>query len=477
MMQPIEERAPKVERSQLMAAAVILFGAWTAMAILTGRCLYADGAHEFVRVLQAQGFFNTMWSRHFGFYIYEFPLVLSIKLGVTNLVWLRFAFGLGRFLPWPLVLLGCYWISPKHFWLAAAGCAAGYLNAAFTADGMHNLAHALFWLSLFAILFAHPLKLPAAVMLLVSATVMLYSYESQLLLSLPLAALACWRSWREKTEGRWTWVVFLVAAALFAAGETVGLCGVLMPENAPVFNGLKTTTWHMLGNMGWTLTWTVVWFFLAMSVALSDTVWRLISRKFVIGLLLAGLFIWGAWPLLMPDQLDDAVQYSNRTLDMFVPLALLPVALILRFRPQWIEPRRGRLVQLTAGLLAAQSLWQIGAAWHWQQDVGKLQGILSSHQGVVPLHSCSMSTSSIESRELYFDWTWPCLSIALNPDRKIRSIVCSEGYIDSPYQTHRYWQPFDPLKVETLPDLRHYGLDYSVYISALEAGKGSVLEK
>jgi hypothetical protein len=82
-------------------------------------------------------------------------------MGVTNFAWLRLAFGLGCFLPWPIALAACYWISPKNFWLAAAGCAIGYLNTAFMPVGEHILTHALFWPSLFVILFARPLK-PAA---------------------------------------------------------------------------------------------------------------------------------------------------------------------------------------------------------------------------------------------------------------------------------------------------------------------------
>jgi len=75
----------------------------------------------------------------------------------------------------------------------------------------------------------------------------------------------------------------------------------------------------------------------------------------------------------------------------------------------------------------------------------------------------------MESRTRDFDWTWPCLSIALNPDREIRSLVCSELYVNPPYRGI-FWQPFDPLRIETLPGLRHYGLNYGIYISALEAG-------
>ncbi|MGD0351428.1 MAG: hypothetical protein ABSB84_14105 [Verrucomicrobiota bacterium] len=472
-MEPVEEKTTMVGRPNLMRVACIIFAVWTGAAIFSSRCLYADGAHEFVKVLQTQDFFSTMWSRHFAFYIYEFPLVLAIKLGVTNLAWLRLAFGLGRFLPWPLVLLGCRWLSPKHFWLAVVGCAAGYLNAAFTADGAHNLAHAFFWPSLFAILFARPLKPLAAVMLLVSAAAMLYSYESQLFLCLPLALLASWRSGREKQEGHRIWVVFLTAAVFFFAGATIGLRGILMPEIYSCFASFKASTWGMLGHMGWTLTWTTVWACLALAVWFSKTVGRIISHQAAIGLLLAGLVVWGIWPLLRPDRLDTARQYDNRALDMFVPLALLPVALILRLRPQWIEPRRAQLVQLAAGLLMAQSLWQLNATWQWQADVGKLQGVLSSRRGIVPLHASILGTSSMESRALDFDWTWPCLSIALNPGPQIHSLVCSESYTNPRHRDRfwrdTFWQPFDPLEVKTLPDLRHYGLDFSDYISALNS--------
>jgi len=468
MMETVEVQTPGVEKPGLMGAACIIFALWTGAAIFSSRCLYADGAHEFIRVLQAQNFVAFMWSRHFAFYIFEFPLVLAIKLGVTNLAWLRLAFGLGCFLPWPVALFCCWRISPENFWLAVAGCGMGYLNAAIMAVGEHILAHALFWPSLFVILFARPLKLLAAVLLLASATAMLYSYESQVFLGLVLALLAGWRSWREKQEGHWIWLVFLTAAALFFAGVTIGLCGVFMPELPANYGGLKSDTLHMLGHLGWTFSWTIAWTGLMLAVWFSETVGRIISHKAVIALLLAGLLVWGIWPFLMPDRLNTAIQYNNRALDLIVPLALLPAALILRFRPHWIEPRRGQLVQLAAGLLTAQSLWQTGVTWQWQGDVGKLQGLLSSHWGIVPLHTTILGTCSIENQALIFDWTWPCLSIALNPDRKIRSLVCSELFVAPPYRG-KLWQPFDPLKVETLPDLSHYGLDYGIYIAGLRA--------
>jgi hypothetical protein len=450
-----------------MPAACVIFAVSIAAAIFSSRCLYADGAHEFVRVLQAQDFVVLMWSRHFAFYIYEFPLVLAIKLGVTNLGWLRFAFSLGCFLPWPLVMTACYWMSPKHFWLVVVSCAAGYLNTAYVAVSEHILAHAFFWPSLFAILFARPLKPLAAVILLASAAAMMFSYESQCILCLPLALLALWRAWQEKIEkSRWTWVIFLAASALFFAGVAIGLCAILMPEIPANFTGFKANTLNLLTHKGWTLTWTIVWACLALAVWLSEKTGRLLFHKGGICLLIAALIVWGTWPLLMPDQLDAARQYDNRILAMLIPMALLPVALILRFRPQWIESRSERLARLAAALLIAQSLWQISATWRWHQEVGRMQTILESYRGIVPLRSTVLAAGVMESREAQFDWTWPCLSISLAPHQKINCLICSEIYMDPMVRLH-YWQPFDPYKPETLPNLAHYGMDFSGYVAAL----------
>src|SRR6266568_4767297 len=75
------------------------FAIFIVLAIFTSRCLYADGAHEFIRVLQAGTFVELVWVRGFAFDLFESFLVIAIKLGVTDPYVLRLAFGLGCFLP------------------------------------------------------------------------------------------------------------------------------------------------------------------------------------------------------------------------------------------------------------------------------------------------------------------------------------------------------------------------------------------
>lgn len=457
-----------------MPLAIGVFSAWVLAAIFTSLCVYADGAHEFVRVLETQSFVSFMWSRHFAFCIFQFPLVLAIKLGVTGLPWLRIAFGIGCFLPWPVGLLLCHWISPKNFWLAAAGCAAGYLNAASPPISEHILTHALFWPALFVILFARPLKPAHAVVLLAMAVGLQFSYESQIFLCGPLGLLALWRLFQERqANSGWPWLVFLAATVLFFSSIANGIFSVLMPELPGNFTGFKSGTLGILQHTGWTLNWTLLWCGVVLLACLSEKVWGVLSGKRGWYFWMPALLIWGTWPLLAPGKFDTGLQYDNRVLNLLVPLALLPVALILRFYPDWLEVRRSRLVQMAAVLLLAQSLWQLSVAALWYRDVVWMQETLAAKRGIFPLRSTVLAADGMLGRELRpdaiggrFDWSWPCLSLALAPGKDINCLICSEVFLDPAIRLHS-WQPFDPFNPAALPRLSHYGLDYSNYLAAL----------
>ncbi len=459
-----------------MPLAIGVFFVWILAAIFTSCCLYADGAFEFVRVLETQNIATFMWSRHFAVFIYQFPLVLAVKLGVTNLSLLRLAFGMGCYLPWPLALLVCRWLSRENFWLAVTACAVGYLNVASLAVSEHIVAHAMFWPALFVLLFARPLNLTASLILLAMAVGLQFSYESQIFLCCPLAMLSLWRSAQEKrANSGWPSVVFFAAAGLFSVSMANGIYSVLMPEMPGNFSGFKAGTLGFLQHTGWTVKWTLLWCGLAVSACRSENIWHWLSGKTGKYLLVAFVLVWGTGPFLAPGTFDTGLQYDNRVLDLLVPLGLLPVALILRFRPAWMEAGRSRLVQLAAMMLLAQSLWQLSITALWYRDVVWMQETLVAKRGIFPLRSTVLAADGMLGRELHpdaiggrFDWAWPCLSLSLTPGKQINCLICSEVFMD-PTIRRQIWQPFDPFNPNTLPRLGHYGLGYSNYLAGLSA--------
>jgi hypothetical protein len=383
---------------------------------------------------------------------------------VTDLHVLRLAFGIGCFLPWPLALVVCHHFAPRHSWLVALACAAGYLNAAFMPVGEHILAHALYWIALFALLYVRPLTPSAGALVLVSAAILCRSYESLAFLGPPLAGIALWRT-ATRPAGEIERAVLLVAAALFMIASATAMDGVLYPEMPANFVGFKHGILRELLSPGWTVAWSGGWILLVLVVLLCPTIRRGIAHRDSLFLLACGLAVWSLGPILLPSLLMPWTQRSARFLELVVPLGLLPVALVLSWQPTRLGIYRSWLMRFSASFLLAQSLWQLSATWQWTGFVGTVRGILGSRTGPVLLAATPFADVSADGYALGFDWSWanPCLSIALSPGGQVRSVILPP--------TRPGWQPFDPLDAQELPRLERYGVDYRRYVAALVAGR------
>ena len=180
------------------------------------------------------------------------------------------------------------------------------------------------------------------------------------------------------------------------------------------------------------------------------------------GFILTGLavLLWGAWPLLVPEQLNPADQYDSRFLDLLVPLLLMPLAVVLARKPSWLAGQQQNLVRFSATMLVAQSLWHLSATWQWQGYIGEWNKLLATKNGPVFLADIYGVKNSDHGQALRFDWLWanPCMSLMLGP-AKVQALVMPS--------IRGGWQPFDPRDPKDLPNLQRYGLEYSSYVEAI----------
>ncbi len=453
---------------RLMCLACGVFAVSIILEILSVRSLYGDGSFNLISDLTHGTFAGFTGVRSIADDIFEFPMLMAMRLGVTNMFWLQLLFGLGRLLPWPVALALCHRLAPQHFWLAALACGAGYLNAAFVTVGEHIVAHAFFWPAVFALVFVRPLTSFAAVILLISAAILLESYESLLFLGPLLTGVALWRG-LGRDEKNWARAIYFIAAILFVAAAIIAFAAVTRPTNGRELGGFRGDAFYMLTQLDWTIKWTALWICLMIAICVSERLRSLVMRPVSIAMLIIAVVVWGMWPLLKPDELNPARQFNARFLNLFVPAALLPVAIALTFFPKWLEAHRQRLVTFSAALLLAQSLWQVSATWQWQGFVGIMRGVLASRTGYISLTGTPLVPGSMRGQSLQFiggifDWDNPCMCIALSPEGRVRMMFHSapDGYAAR-------WQPFDPLDPKTFPDLQRYGVDYSDYIAAISA--------
>jgi hypothetical protein len=459
------ERAGNGSGPALMRVAVLIFAASLLYAVFTNRCLYNDGSYYFIAVLQKAGFVAVISYRACANYLIELPLVLALKAGIVSIPALRIAFGIGCFWVWPIAMAACYWLSPKQFWLVVLACGAGYLNAAFVAIGEDVVAHAFFWPVCFAILFARPLTPAAAIILLISSIILLCSYESMLFCGPPLALLALWRCYNSK-EAIWQRMILLLSAALLCLAAYISVYGLLHPAQGPRLDSFRSDAYQEFLFPSWTVGWTAFWCLL-MVCGMSLQIRKALTHPIGIAILGIIVFFWGAWPFLEPAHLEPWKQYEARFLNLAVPMALLPVACILAWRPQWLEPHRRYLIHFSAALLLAQSLWQIAATDQWRSYLNVWRGLMATHTGLVDLLDTPYGKYHAVGRQAtQFCWIMDGrnLSIEISPPH-VKSIIEPAVEIGGSLG--------DQFKPENFPHLERYGINFSECTNAiLQNAKG-----
>lgn len=459
---PAPEDRPGPALRSLTWLALGLFGLSLLLAVASDRALFADGAYLFIKMLE-DGHWHQVWSaRRFADLLFQLPASLALWAGVTDLGLLRLLFNLGCFLPWPVALLLCWRLAPAQLWLALLACAVGYLNAALLAVGQHIVAHAFFWPALFALAFVRSLTPFAAAVLLLSALVLLRSYETLLLLGPLLALLALWRA-AEGGAAFWRRLVCLSAAGLFIAATVIAQAGRETMRRHQTYDDFIEGLLHHAVSPPWTLRWSlVVLLLVALAFWLPGLRQRLRQPAGLLALS-ALVLLWGLWPLLSPGSLEPKHQHTARFVNLLVPLVFFFLALALAWRPAWFAAGRSAALGLTAAALIAQSLWQIGVTLQWQGYLGTARGLLATREGPVPVSETPLGWSRGDQGQSYrFTWGWalPSLSYALAPRDRVQALLYSSG---------EPWQPFDPLDPAALPDLARYGIDDSPYRAALTA--------
>ena len=74
----------------------------------------ADAAFYFVRMLDAGQFMDFAWSRNHAVYLTEWPLILAVDGGITNLALLKWLQGFGIFFPALLSIVLSIVFCPKQ---------------------------------------------------------------------------------------------------------------------------------------------------------------------------------------------------------------------------------------------------------------------------------------------------------------------------------------------------------------------------
>ena len=441
----------------LAAAAWTLFALQLLLQVTTWRSFYGDGAAFFVSMLQHETLILWPPERIFASGLITLPMWLGLQAGITDIDSLQALFALGLLMPWPIALWLCWRLAPAQFWLPVAACGLAYLNSCLLAFSNALAAHAMLWPVLTALVFVRPLTRFAAGVLVGGSLLLLYSYESQLFLGPPLAILALWRLRHPETPGGR--LSLLLSGLLLLGSAWMALQGILAESNSANRGGYVEGLLSLAVKPPWTVGFSALLVGVAAVLLLRPRLARLAGQAWCVGLLLTLLVVWGVWPLIAPGLFRPLDQYLARGLNLAVPMALFPLALLARRHAGWFADRLSILHGAALALLLAQSIWQVSATVQWQGYLASLRTLLTQHSGPVRLEAAQQRELEGGPQALRFHiaWTLPYLSLLLAPDGRVQSLFWASSE----------FQPMDPTRPGMLPDLSRYGFDMTDYLEAL----------
>ena len=198
-------------------ASLGIFGTYAA------RGLYADGSFWLFEMLQRDGFFIFDPHRAHAQFLVQFPIALAIWLNVTDLNVLIRVHSFG-FIGIPLLFwlgaLAVQWGS-QFFWLFVMALSVTFLRTNFFAAGEFSTTYGLTAFCA-AILLQTRLQLFQAILLMLSAVALIYSYEATLLLGLILAGFSIAYLVKNPAESFAVKSFVTVATMAFVASVYVG---------------------------------------------------------------------------------------------------------------------------------------------------------------------------------------------------------------------------------------------------------------
>jgi len=314
--------------ARLWAVALTLFLASVVQAVITHRSLYQDGGHHLVVLLQTRSPTQWFWARHFAQVLAQWPLVVALRAGLTDLEACITIQAAGLFYLTPLaVLLGLKLAARDRVLqlLVLLFVGAYYLNADFGIISESHVFAALTLLASLLLLRRGKLGRGGSVALLALAFLLLRCYESMVFSGVLLALLCVARLREDAVEGRTARVLLLLSAAVLLAGAGIALREIWHPVSASnreiVVGSLRSFSWVHSG---------------VIFVAIAGACYLLELRRGLSGKLGAPLFhlaavAYALQPWLLPGTIAPGRHLAARVLTS-LPLAVLILLAFLSVR-------------------------------------------------------------------------------------------------------------------------------------------------
>lgn len=436
--------------------ALALWHSWTC------RGLFVDGSAFVVEIVRRDWFFDFYDPRLYAMILGQIPVIIAVKLGVTDLQWLARLLSLGLFgLPTIFYHAALHRARNDGVLMGAvlAAIAIVFFTTSFFIVGEYNTIYGIAVMVAVRLATAERLTLQDGIVLALTGILAIRTYEAAVHLGPLLAAMVCWRLWvlRDRQplrlEAQVTGVLYLVAAGGFLAGCVVAYNSIVYPFSESHLDESINQIHFFWQNMQ---------FMLSMVAALTLGIWALLKPA---DLLQAKPYLWaGVWIVLLALSPLLAVgenlvrplaksQYVARALSGGV-IAGIVVSIWLyasRFGHTLAVMKMLRMPEVGRRFLAFTGVLFLGLfpsdlylTATWSGYLNAFIATVRSNSGIVAFEDTPLSTRPHSL--LVENWTLPSASLVLRSKEGDGIVVPPRDFTD--------WQPFKA--AEWYPDLGRF---------------------
>lgn len=435
--------------------------------------LFADGAFYLYWLLDARRPMDFDAGRHFTHLVTQWPLVLAMRAGVTEVGAISRLLGAMWYGPMLAALALCAWIArrrPELLLFPLASAAAVTANSSFFVVSESHLLVALFWPLVFLLALRDAWGAGTFALAAVLAAPTLRTYESMVFLGPVLAALAIVRARSEpRAAAR---AGFVLLAAYFAAGVGVAAYWIVNPRSAGNRGSFVEASLFFFRDHEGHVHALALLSLAAIALVAAALLVRAPgpgarrARRLVFAAFVAACALAAVAPLLRPMSVAPLLHYRARVLNAYLPPLLAVLFVLAMRRPPRAESWRSALAVVTV-LAVAQLAWHTLAARVWAGYLDAFRREVTTHRGLVPFDRSALARAEEHGRPiatLNWGWTMPIMSVLLAPGGRVRAMV------DNPEGAS--WVPFSPAIADSLPDLSRYGIRFDEYRAALGRPNG-----